>query len=354
MAKISYEEERRLTKALLHACGMSEEDADIAGDVVTHSDFTGVYSHGMSRLALYLKLFGTGAYNPKPNVKVLKDEGSVLHLDCDNALGVVTINKAFDALLPKARQYGIAICTGRRSSNIGCASYYGWRAAKNDVICLVCCNTYLSMAPYGGADRLLGTNPIVVGVPTDSEYPVVMDISTSGVAFGKIQAYAREGKQLPEGWANDFDGKPTTDSKAAYTVLPIAAHKGYGLAVMVDVVSAVLSGASYGTGIGAPEKLEPENTGFCMIMIDPSKFMPIDEFKKRADDYVRVMKGSRPAEGCKEIFMPGEIEFKKFKENKESGMEVSEALAQELCGLAVKLGVLPEGGTFEELVASVR
>ncbi len=89
-------------------------------------------------------------------------------------------------------------------------------------------------------------------------------------------------------------------------------------------------------------------------MIDPSKFMPIDEFKKRADDYVRVMKGSRPAEGCKEIFMPGEIEFKKFKENKESGMEVSEALAEELCGLAVKLGVLPEGGTFEELVASVQ
>ena len=124
---------------------MSGEDADIAGDVVTHSDFTGVYSHGMSRLALYLRLFGTGAYNPRPNIKVLKDEGSVIHLDCDNALGVVTVNKAFDRLLPRAKESGIAICIGRRSSNIGCASYYGWRAAKNDVICLVCCNTYLSM-----------------------------------------------------------------------------------------------------------------------------------------------------------------------------------------------------------------
>lgn len=353
MAKISYEEERKLTKALLYACGMSEEDADIAGDVVTHSDFTGVYSHGMSRLALYLKLFGTGAYNPKPNVKVIKEEGNMLHLDCDNALGVVTINKAFDRLLPKARESGIAICTGRQSSNIGCASYYGWRAAKNDVICLVCCNTYLSMAPYGGADRLIGTNPIVVGVPTDKEYPIVMDISTSGVAFGKIQAYAREGKELPAGWANDYDGKPTTDSKAAWTVLPIAAHKGYGLAVIVDIVSAVLSGANFGFGIGAPEKLEPENTGFCMIMIDPSKFMPIEEFKKRADEYVHAMKDSRPADGFNEIFLPGEIEFKKFQANKESGMEVSEALAAELCQLATTLGVLPEGGTFEQLVASV-
>jgi len=112
MAKISYEEERKLTRALLVACGMSGEDADIAGDVVTHSDFTGVYSHGMSRLALYLRLFGTGAYNPRPNIKVLKDEGSVIHLDCDNALGVVTVNKAFDRLLPRAKESGIAICTG--------------------------------------------------------------------------------------------------------------------------------------------------------------------------------------------------------------------------------------------------
>lgn len=353
MTKISYEEERRLTRALLVACGMSEEDADIAGDVVTHSDFTGVYSHGMSRLTLYLRLFGSGAYNPRPNVKVLKDEGSVIHLDCDNALGVVTVNRAFDMLLPKARERGIAICVGRQSSNIGCASYYGWRAARNDVICLVCCNTYLSMAPYGGADRLLGTNPIVVGVPTNSEFPIVMDISTSGVAFGKIQAYKREGKELPAGWANDFNGRPTTDPAEAYTVLPIAAHKGYGLAVMVDVVSSVLSGASFGTGIGAPEKLEPENTGFCMIMIDPAKFMPIDEFKARADEYVRVMKNSRPAEGVSEIFLSGEIEFKKFRANKENGLEVSSALAAELCELAGTLGVLPAGGTFEQLVASV-
>lgn len=165
MAKISYEEERKLTRVLLVACGMSEKDADIAGDVITHSDFTGVYSHGMSRLALYLRLFGTGAYNPKPNVKVLKDEGSVVHLDCDNALGAVTVNKAFDMLLPKAKQSGIAICTGRQSTNIGCASYYGWRAAKHDVICLVCCNTYLSMAPYGGADRLWVPTPLLSVFP---------------------------------------------------------------------------------------------------------------------------------------------------------------------------------------------
>ncbi len=353
MVRLSYEEEHRLAKALLIACGLSEDDADTAADVVTHSDFTGVYSHGISRLTLYLQLFEHGAYNPKPNLTVLKDDKAILELDCDNALGVVTVNRAFDMLLPKAREYGIAICTGRRSSNIGCASYYGWRAAKNDVICMVCCNTYLSMAPYGGADRLIGTNPIATGVPTAKELPIVMDISTSGVAFGKIQAYAREGKELPVGWANDFNGKPTTNSQEAYTVLPIAAHKGYGLAVMVDIVSSVLSGACFGSEIGAVENFESENTGFCMIMIDPSKFMPIDQFKNRADEYVHMMKDSRPADGVKEIFMPGELEFKRMVENRKNGVEFSDAIEKELIDLAVTLGVIPDGTDFSGLMERV-
>ena len=354
MYKISYEDELRLARTLLRACGMPGEDADIAGSVVTHSDFTGVYSHGISRLTGYLRLFRGGAYNPRPQVKVIKDGPAVLELDCDNALGVVTVNRAFDMLLPKARAQGIAICTGRRSSNIGCASYYGWRAAENDVIALVCCNTYRSMAPFGGAERLIGTNPIVVGVPTDEEYPIVMDISTSGVAMGKIKAYEREGRELPAGWANDAHGRPTSDPAKAYTVLPIGGHKGYGLAVMVDIVSGVLSGAGFGREIGSAMKRESENTGFCMIMIDPAHFMPIADFKRRADEYARMMKQSRPAEGVKEIFLPGEIEYRLFEKNRSEGIEVSEALQSELLGLAVELSVVPPGTDFAGLVEAAR
>lgn len=350
--KISYEQERRLTKALFKACGMSDKDADLAGDGITHSDFTGVYSHGMSRFALYLKLFGSGAYNPVPDINVIKDEGAVVELDCDRGLGIINVKAAYDMLLPKAKEYGIAICTGRESTNIGCGSYYGWKSAKDDMILFLCCNTYLSMAPFGGADRLIGTNPIVASVPTSGN-PMVLDISTSGVAFGKIQAYAREGRELPPGWANDFNGKPTTDSKAAYTVLPIAAHKGYGLAAMVDLIGAALGGACFGNEIGAVEKLEPEHTGFCLILIDPSKFMPIEEFKARTDTYSGMMKNSRKAEGVKEIFMPGELEFIKFEELRESGVEVSEALASELAGLAAKLGIIKEGESFEKLLELV-
>lgn len=349
--KINYETELKLTKLLLLACGMPEDDADLAAEVITHSDFTGVYSHGMSRLTLYLKLFNSGAYNPRPNINVLKKEAGVLHLNCDNALGAVSVNKAFDMLLPMARENGVAVAVGKNSTNIGCGSYYGWRAAKSDMICILCCNTYLAMSPYGGSEKLIGTNPIVAGIPAGECLPIVMDISTSGVAFGKIQAYARENKTLPNGWANDIDGRPTNDPHDAYTVLPIAAHKGYSLAVIVDMLSSVLSGAHFGSEVGAVEKFEPEGTGFFLMLIDPSKFVPISEFKKRVDAYINMMKHSRKAEGVSEIFVPGEIEFKLFEKNRQSGIDVSTALEEDLRGLAVSLGVISENDSFDKLIS---
>lgn len=352
MMKITYEQEKKLTKAIFIACGMNEADAEIAGAGITHSDFTGVYSHGMSRLTGYMKLFNKGAYNPNPDIKVLKDEGSMVELDCDRGLGIINVSRAYDMLLPKARANGIAICTGRESSNIGCGSYYGWKSAQDDMIIILACNTYLSMAPYGGADRLIGTNPIIASVPTSGN-PVVMDISTSGVAFGKIQAFRREGKTLPEGWSNDFNGKPTTDPNEAYTVLPIAKHKGYGLAVMVDLIAGLLGGAKALSGIGVGANQEPEHTGFCLIMIDPSKFMPIDEFKASTDAYVKEIKESRLADGVEEIFLPGEPEFRTFEKYKAEGVEVSDALARDLANFAAVLGLVPEGTSFEDLMKKV-
>ena len=347
---LSYEEERRLVKGLLSAAGFCGEDADTIGKVITHSDFTGVYSHGLSRLTRYLRQIEGGVLNPRPERKKLVDDEVVTVYDCDNGSGIVSVNLAYDDTLPKARKYGIAIATGRHNANIGCGSYYGWRAAEDDVLCIVTCNTYCFAAPFGGADLLLGTNPIIVSVPTYKEYPMILDMSTTNVASGKIQAAQREGKPIPLGWANNKDGKPTTNADEAYALTPIAAHKGYGLQVMVDVLSTFLSKAAYGTDIGLYSKLEPENTGFCLIMIDPSKFMPIDEFKANSDRYVRMFKDSRKAEGVSEIFLPGEIEYKKFEANRQKGMEFSEALEKELAQLAAELGVVPAGTDFAALL----
>jgi LDH2 family malate/lactate/ureidoglycolate dehydrogenase len=349
---LSYEQERKLTKGLLLASGLTDEDAEILGTVVTHSDFTGVYSHGLSRFTRYLRQFQNGSLNPHAKLEKVLDDKGVAVYDSDNASGIIALCKVYDDNLKKAKENGIAFATGRHNSNIGCGSYYGWRAAADDMILITAANTYTFASPYGGADRITGTNPIIIAIPTGEEYPMVMDIATTIVAMGKIQAAAREGKNIPLDWgAKDYDGNPTTDSRVAYSLSPIGAHKGYGLAVMVDALSTLLSGACYGTDIGQITKLEPENTGFFMILIDPSKFMPIEEFKANADRYVRMIKGSRKATGVDEIFMPGEIEYRLFKETKKNGINISDAVCTELAGLAAGLGVIPEGADFDALLA---
>jgi len=347
--KFTYEQERTLVERFMTKCGMPQEDAVLLGKVIAHSDFTGVYSHGLSRVTRYIKQFGCGALNPNAEFKTVLDDKACLVFDCDNGSGIVSVNKAYDATLLKAKEYGIAVGTGRRNANIGCGSYYGWRAAADDMICILVCTTYQYTAPYGGADKLLGTNPVVVAVPSGENYPMILDISTTNAAFGKIQAYQREGKTMPEGWANDIDGHPTTDPAKAYSLIPISGHKGSGMSIMIDMLSSMLSSACYGHDVGLFSKLEPENTGFCLILIDPARFLPLDLFKAHVDDYIRTMKESRKAAGVEEIYMPGEIEQKLFEKNKETGIEISDALEKELAELGLSLGLLEEGESLSKL-----
>ncbi len=350
MIHLSYEQEITLIQRLVMAQGVSAEDAASLAAVVTHSDFTGTYSHGLSRLCIYLRQYMAGALVAQPDFRCVKDAEASLAFDCGGGSGIVAVNRVYDAVLERARKFGVAAGVGRNSANIGCGGYYGHRMAEDNVIGIVVSNTYPCMAPYGGADRLIGTNPIVVGIPTGEEYPMVLDISTTNVAMGKIQAAQREGQSIPLGWANDYDGRPTTDPAQAYALTSIAAHKGYGLAVMVDALSTLLSGACYGTDVGLFSKLEKENTGFFLLLIDPSRFMPIEDFKRSADRYIRMVKASRKAEGVDEIFLPGEIERKKFKEFMMTGIEVSEALQAELTQLSRKLGVDFAGDSFPDLL----
>ena len=248
--------------------------------------------------------------------------------------------------------YGVAAGVARNSANIGCGGYYGHRMAEDNVIGIVMSNTYPCQAPFLGADRLIGTNPIIMGAPTSNpERPIVIDISTSGVAIGKVQAYRRENKQMPEGWANDYDGLPTTDPHKAYVVRPMGDHKGYGLATFVDLFGGVLAGAKVSAEIPFVENMEPEETGFAVILLDIAHFIDVDAFKAHADLLVKLLKYSRPAKGVKEIFMPGEIEARLLEENKKTGMDFSDALEAELTELAIKCGALAEGGKLEDLLA---
>lgn len=351
--RLSYDQELKLCKAMLAAVGMCEKDAAGLAAVVTHSDFTGVYSHGLSRFANYMKHFNNKVYNAQADMKITSENKAVVTYDADYGSGVVAMNNLYDELLERARKYGVAAGTANHSTNIGCGSYYAWRAAKDNVIGIFVANTVCCMAPTGGCEKLLGTNPICVGVPSNKEYPIVLDMATSLVANGKIHAAAREKTPIPEGWALDKDGNPCTDPTKSYALLPAAGYKGYGLAVIVDVLSAMLAGAKYGRNIGVPYTGGIEDTGFACILIDVAKFRDLDQFKEEVDDYVRMMKDSKKAPGFSEIFLPGEIEFRKYEKNLETGVEFPENLRNELAERAALNGIVPEGTSFEQLVAAV-
>lgn len=350
---ISYEQELRLCKALLTGRGMNEGDAEILAESVAYSDFTGIYSHGLSRFANYLNRFDNGAYNLNANIQTVADTGSTVAYDCDDGCGVIAVRHVYEKMKTRVKEHGIVIATGNHASNLGCGAFFGRKAAEDDLVLLLCCNTTRCVAPFGGADSVLGTNPIIVAAPAKEELPLVLDVSTTNVAFGKVQAYAREGKELPAGWALDAVGRQTTDAKEAKTVLPIAGPKGYGLAVMIEMFSALLARAGYGSDVGFASKGQHENTGFAMILIDPARFRPIDEFKSSVDSYIRAIKSGTKAEGVKEIFLPGEIEMRKFEQFLETGYEVSDALQKELMEYAIRFSVAAEGTDFGEMIKTL-
>ncbi len=351
MMHLSYEQEITLIKRMVMAHGVSESDAESLAAVVAHSDFTGTYSHGLSRLCIYLQQYSTGALVAKPDFRCVKDTDASLVFDCGGGSGIVAVNSVYDAVLERARKYGVAAGVGRNSANIGCGGYYGHRMAEDNVIGIVMSNTYPCQAPYGGADRLIGTNPIIMGCPTtDPNRPIVIDISTSGVAIGKVQAYRRENRPIPADWANDYDGSPTTDPHTAYCVRPMGGHKGYGLAVFVDMFGGVLSDALTSPEIPFVEDLRPEETGFAVILLDIAHFLDVGRFKEHASLYASLIKNSRTAVGVKEIFMPGEIEARLIEEHRRTGLDFSDALEAELTALGRRCGALGADAALAELL----
>jgi ureidoglycolate dehydrogenase (NAD+) len=244
-----------LVVALFRRCGVDERDAALLGGSLVASDRRGVHSHGVMRVPDYVLKLTSGGVNPRGRPAVVRDAGACLLVDGGNSMGQIGATFAMERVIERAATTGIAAAAIRGSNHCGAMAAYAIQALAHDMIGLATTNALPTMAPWGGAERLLGINPLAVAIPAGSERPIVYDAAWSGSAHGKIRLYAQQGRPIPAGWATDREGRPTTDPAAAMQglLLPIGGFKGAGLALVMGILSAMLSGASYGAELGSLE-----------------------------------------------------------------------------------------------------
>lgn len=336
--------------------GLSKEYAKISAGVIMQAEFTGVITHGLAKLPFYVGRYKNEAENLRPNIKQVNQHTSNLLIDGDNGSGLIIGPKALEKCIEKTKENGIASVAVRNSGHFGCGNYYAWKFAENNLIGIITTNTAPLMAPFGGKRREIGTNPIAIAIPTKSKYPIILDMATSVAAYGKIQIAAAANSQIPNNWVKNSEGIPTTNPQEGLdgALQPIAEHKGYGLAVIVDALTSLLARGQFGQNIATMEALNgnsPEGVSHFMLGIDPGTFYPIEDFLNYVDSYIDYMKNSPKAKGTEEIFMPGEIEFKKAEKIKESGIPLSDEQNHKLLKMLEAMEVDLKGSkTLKEFI----
>ena len=303
-------------------------------DNLIQADLRGHSSHGVSRVRVYCNRIRDGFVATAPAIKVINETPAVFHLDGGHGMGAVVADKAMRMCVKKARTSGIAMCSVRAGAHFGIASYYTMQAASEDMIGYACSNAPATMAPWGGVTPMLGTNPFSMSVPAGKHRPLVFDSASSIVARGKINLAEIEDRPIPLGWAIDQQGRHTTDATAALegSVLPFGEHKGYGIALMIDILSGILSGAGYGSHLGPlwDNSESYQNLGFFLLAIDIASFRDVAGFKGQIDQMIDEIKASKPAPQVDEILVPGEIEFRNEEYNREHGIVVGPGVLRDL------------------------
>jgi len=311
--------------------GLPADDARTVSDVLLAADLRGIDSHGVSRIFYYVMKLQAGTINKTPNVRVVSDTPACALIDGDNGMGPVVGKRAMSLAIEKAETQGIGFVAVRRSNHYGIAGYYAMMALERDMIGLSGTNAVCMVAPTYGAEQMYGTNPLAVACPTDREEPWVLDMATSSAPFGKLELAMRSGNKVPTGWVQDADGRSSDDPSkpmgdGALTPLgatpEMSSHKGYGLAVLIDILSGVLSGALWGPkqeGL-TRMRMEPSDVGhfFAAIRIDP--FRPIGEFKSNLDEMLVGLRASKKAAGQERIYVHGEKELEEEARRKENGI----------------------------------
>jgi LDH2 family malate/lactate/ureidoglycolate dehydrogenase len=283
-----------------------------------------------------------GYVNPKPNLRPLRETKGTALIDGGNGFGQVVGYRAMEVAIGKARETGVSCVSVRNSNHFGTCAHYAMMALPHDMIGLAYTNASAAIAPTGGAEKMLANNPWSIAVPAGERFPVVLDMANSVVARGKIRQAAKEGRSIPPDWAVDKDGIPTTDPEAALKgfLLPVGGYKGYGITLMVDLITGVLANSSYGPRVKGLDIVEAiGGVGHTFMAIDIAAFDEVAAFKARMDAYIDEIKGSKKAKGSAEIYLPGELEYLKVQERQRTGIPLHVNIVRDLQKIAAELGV---------------
>lgn len=343
---------KQFTYEVFIKMGCLPEQAQLATDVLLSADLRGIDSHGVARLSGYVRLWEARRVNANPNIKVVHETPSTAVIDGDAGLGLVVAPKAMEIAIEKARQVGSGWVSVKNSNHFGIAGYHTLMAVKQDMIGLAMTNASPLVAPTFGVERMLGTNPIAVAIPAGKNPPFVGDMATTTAANGKLEILQRKNKQAPLGWIQDKDGKPSSNPhelKEGGALIPLGSdpehgsHKGYVLGSVVDIFSAVLSGANYGPWVppfvsflSPPADPVGEGIGHFFGAMRIDAFRPADEFKHHMDNWITRFRKTKPMEGQEKVLIPGDPEREMEAVRLKNGIPLNNNVVHDLKSLAEK------------------
>lgn len=341
-SRVNHERLLDFCTAVYAGVGMPEADARLVADTLVQADLWGHQSHGVLRLGWYRDRVLNKVMNPETKPEFLVDAGAMALIDGHDGVGHALTMLATKEAVKRAKAHGIGAVGVRNSNHFGTCMYYTMTGAREGCVMFLTTNGGPAMAPWGGMKKIIGTNPWSVAAPVGKRAPFVVDMAQTGVARGKIYLARNKRLPIPLGWAINSKGEPTTDPQEAIDgiILPMAEHKGYAIAAMVDVLAGVLTGSGFLSNVHSPYKTaEKSNCGHLMIAIDIAKFQPLAEFNARMERFADEIKAVPIARGFDEVFYPGEIEANSDRKNRKEGIPFPDDTLADLKRIAGEAGI---------------
>lgn len=322
--RVSKEELNKLIKNKLQKAGLQEQHAAVAADVLEHADLRGIHSHGAMRVEYYAERIAKGGINTNPSYKFEKTGPSTAVFDGDNGVGHFMADKAMDEAIQMAKENGVAVVGVKKMSHSGALSYFVQKAANENMIGISLCQSDPMVVPFGGAEAYYGTNPIAFAAPSKTGKNIIVDMATTVQAWGKILHARSKNESIPDNWAVDKNGEPTTDPFDVQALLPIAGPKGYGLMMMVDILSGVLLGLPFGKNVSSmyEDLTAYRNLGQLHIVINPEFFTSMEGFLENITTTMDDLNNIQPAAGFDKVLYPGQPNDIQQEKYEQDGIEI--------------------------------